>query len=350
MAQLVLETTAGPRALAVRSGESILAAGLREGLALPYECATGTCGSCRARLLDGEVDEGWLEAPGREGLKADRREILMCQAVPRTDCRLALVDPLGAWRPGATRPSAGLARIERLEPLAPDLMGLSLAATEEVAAEAGQFMLLASPQVAGFRAYSLVNGEASSRTLELIVKRKADGAFTQWLFTSARPGDALHLFGPLGSAVLEPALGHDLLLAVGGSGLAVALSIVARAVREDYLGPHRVRLILGFRSARDAAGLAQISAWKERFSSALDATVALSDAAATAAEQARWPALAFEEGMVHEVVARSLNGQTAPANTMAFLAGPPAMVDATMRVLMLKGRLPPTRIRFDKFT
>jgi NAD(P)H-flavin reductase len=35
---------------------------------------------------------------------------------------------------------------------------------------------------------------------------------------------------------------------------------------------------------------------------------------------------------------------------MAFLAGPPAMVDATMRVVMLKGRLPPSRIRFDRFS
>jgi toluene monooxygenase electron transfer component len=35
---------------------------------------------------------------------------------------------------------------------------------------------------------------------------------------------------------------------------------------------------------------------------------------------------------------------------MAFLAGPPPMVDAAMRVVMLKGRLPPSRIRFDKFS
>jgi len=52
--------------------------------------------------------------------------------------------------------------------------------------------------------------------------------------------------------------------------------------------------------------------------------------------------------MVHEVVGRNLPG---PAeNTMAFLAGPPAMVEATLRVVMLKGRVPPSRIRFDKFT
>ena len=30
--------------------ESILYAGLRQGVGLPYECATGTCGTCRARV------------------------------------------------------------------------------------------------------------------------------------------------------------------------------------------------------------------------------------------------------------------------------------------------------------
>ena len=91
--QIIIETKIGPLDVATLPGETILAAGLRQGVALPYECATGTCGTCRARLVDGEVDEGWPQAPGRQGLKPARREFLMCQAAPRTDCRIALPDP-----------------------------------------------------------------------------------------------------------------------------------------------------------------------------------------------------------------------------------------------------------------
>ena len=108
------------------------------------------------------------------------------------------------------------------------------------------------------------------------------------LRTSA--GDAVRLFGPLGSAVFEPSLGLDLLLAVGGSGLAPALSILARAAHDGYLGRHAARLFLGIRSLQDATALPQISAWAERFGAAFEATVVLSDVAATATEQARWPA------------------------------------------------------------
>jgi toluene monooxygenase electron transfer component len=346
--QVTIETKAGPLDIAALPGETILAAGLRQGVALPYECATGTCGTCRARLLDGKLDEGWPQAPGREGLKKVRREFLMCQAAPMTECRIALPDPLRPWRVGAERPQEIAARVAELAPLGRDMVELSLVLDRPMAFEAGQFVLLQTPGTAGFRAYSMANWRSPSRTLVFIVKRKPDGGFSEWLFTRAGEGDALRLFGPLGAAVLEPALGHDLLVAVGGSGLAVALSILARAAAEGVLGRNRARLYFGVRSMQDAARLDQIGEWRERFGDAFEATVALSDAAVGAADRDRWPALCFTEGMVHDVLGRALQGGC--DNTMAFLAGPPAMVDATMRVVMLKGRLPPSRIRFDRFS
>jgi toluene monooxygenase electron transfer component len=346
--QVIIETKAGPLDVSALPGETILAAGLRHGIALPYECATGTCGTCRARLLDGEVDEGWPAAPGRQGLKPAHREFLMCQATPRTGCRVALLEPVAPWRAGAERPAGLTARIGELALLTHDMMALTLALEQPMAFEAGQFVLLAAPGTEGFRAYSMANWDASPRQLDFIIKRKPDGGFSDWLFTRARQGDTLAVFGPLGSAVLEPALGHDLLVAVGGSGLAVALSILRRAAGEGYLERCRARLFVGVRAMRDTAALQEISLWRERFGAAFEATVALSEASAGAAERARWPALRFEDGMVHEAIARGLDGQ--PGNTMAFLAGPPAMVDATLRVVMLKGRLPPSRIRFDKFS
>ena len=43
--------------------ETILFAGLRAGLALPYECASGGCGTCRARLVAGRAASRWPAAP-----------------------------------------------------------------------------------------------------------------------------------------------------------------------------------------------------------------------------------------------------------------------------------------------
>ncbi|MGC8523715.1 MAG: 2Fe-2S iron-sulfur cluster-binding protein [Acidibrevibacterium sp.] len=66
----------------VAEGESVLAAGLRAGLDLPYACRGGMCCSCRARLVSGAADmalnyslEPWELAAGF---------ILTCQAHPRS--------------------------------------------------------------------------------------------------------------------------------------------------------------------------------------------------------------------------------------------------------------------------
>jgi len=55
-----------------------------QGVNLPYQCREGFCGSCRTRLIDGEV--AYLQPPiawVNEG------EVLPCICVPKTDLRLA---------------------------------------------------------------------------------------------------------------------------------------------------------------------------------------------------------------------------------------------------------------------
>lgn len=83
------------------AGEKILDAGLRSGIALPYECGSGTCGTCRARLVGGDIEAPWPEAPGRLMLKPETGEFLMCQCVALTDCVLEV-----PGKPGWTLPSS----------------------------------------------------------------------------------------------------------------------------------------------------------------------------------------------------------------------------------------------------
>ena len=68
-----------------RNRESVLYAGLRAGIDLPYECATGTCGTCKAKLISGRLHDGWREAPGRKFVKPEQQEFLMCQCAAEGD-------------------------------------------------------------------------------------------------------------------------------------------------------------------------------------------------------------------------------------------------------------------------
>ena len=66
-----------------KAGEPILSAGLAAGLNLPFSCRGGMCCTCRAKVVQGEVDMDLNYALLPEELEAGY--ILTCQAHPLTD-------------------------------------------------------------------------------------------------------------------------------------------------------------------------------------------------------------------------------------------------------------------------
>ncbi len=63
--------------------ETVLEAGMREGLELPHACKSGVCSTCRAKLVEGEVDMDQNFA--LEDYEVARGVILTCQSYPATD-------------------------------------------------------------------------------------------------------------------------------------------------------------------------------------------------------------------------------------------------------------------------
>ena len=61
-------------------GENILDAGLRNGVDLPFSCKGGVCATCKARLLEGEVDMDLTQALRPEEIESGY--ILTCQSHP----------------------------------------------------------------------------------------------------------------------------------------------------------------------------------------------------------------------------------------------------------------------------
>jgi len=92
-ASVVLDGTV--RTFDIRKGsESVLEAGLRHGIDLPFSCKGGVCSTCRAKLTSGEVDMDVHFA--LEDYEVRSGVILMCQSHPVTDDVALDVDAIAA--------------------------------------------------------------------------------------------------------------------------------------------------------------------------------------------------------------------------------------------------------------
>ena len=328
--------------------EKILRAGLRSGIALPYECGTGTCGTCKARLVEGLVDSAWPEAPGQAKLRRERGEFLMCQCAPRADCSLEVAGIVKPMTADAGIPADLGAVIRRRVMLTHDVAALSLELSRRLDFEAGQFMLMSVPGVTGARAYSMVNFERGAERLELVVKKKPGGRLCEWLFGAPVDGTRVPLFGPLGGATFDPGLDKGLLCIAGGSGIAGMMSILACATGARYFERHPGDVFFGVRTRRDVFFLDELAAFQAQSPGALRVTIALSDEDVDPALPARYPGLGFAKGFVHAVAGLGMKGRF--DNVRAYAAGPPPMVDATLRMLLVEGKLRSDNIRYDKFS
>lgn len=344
--KITVKARNGDGAFECEPGEKILHAGLRSGIELPYECGTGTCGTCKARLVSGGVTSEWPEAPGGRYLK-DPAELLMCQCLAREDCGLE-VGVIKAREPDAPLPGALGGRVRGWRCLTHDVAAFDVDLDRPLDFDAGQFALLSVPGIAGARAYSMVNFGRATRRLSFVVKKKPGGAVSEWLFGDAVDGTRLGLFAPLGHATFQPGLRKHVLCIAGGSGIAGMMSILERAAEADHFAGWDGHVFFGVRAERDGFFLGELEALRARYPSRLAVTIALSDEDVPASLPAAYPGLAFARGLVHAVAGERMRGRF--ADVRAYVAGPPPMVDASLRLLLREARLSPADIRYDKFS
>jgi len=161
-------------------------------------------------------------------------------------------------------------------------------------------------------------------------------------------GARLGLVAPLGHATFHPGLPRHVLCIAGGSGIAGMMSILSLACQEGHFAAWDGHVFFGVRTAPDGFFLDELEAFRARYPARLAVTVALSDEDVPASLAAAYPRFAFARGLVHAVVGERMTGRF--ADLRAYVAGPPPMVDASLRLLLREARLPPADIRYDKFS
>ncbi|MBS0314278.1 MAG: cytochrome b N-terminal domain-containing protein [Proteobacteria bacterium] len=226
----------GSHTLPARTGETLLEAGLRAGLALPYDCRAGGCGVCVCTVLNGRVDHGaYQPAALTEAMRA-RGQTLMCCAVPLDDVELE-VEHVASLTDASAPVVRYQGRVERMERLAPEVMRLwvTLPAGQRIEFEAGQYINIIlddGPR----RAFSFANTPGNNEQIELHVRRIPGGRFTTHVFDGMKPGDTLDFEGPIGRFTLRDS-NRPILFIAGATGFAPIKSIVEDAFQRGIDRP-----------------------------------------------------------------------------------------------------------------
>jgi len=345
--KIKVQTKSGEFEYDCEPGELLLYAGLRQGLTLPYECATGTCGTCRARVKEGETHLEWADAPGLSYVNREKNELLMCRSTAPGDCTLRVPAEVSEGMGAKVVPGYRKGEIKNVRELTHDVVSFDVAIDSPMSFDAGQFAVLDAAGVSGGRAYSMVNCANSADTLNFVVKRKPEGKFSDWLFENNVVNHEIDVFGPLGKATFHAQEKKNILCMAGGSGIAGMISIIAQGCEESHFADHKGHVFFGVRTAQDVFFLEEFSSFVGAYPETLEVTVALSDEEVPAELKSRYPMIKFQTGFVHAVTSEQMAGKY--DNVLAYVAGPPPMVDGALRMLVLEARLPGTDIRYDKF-
>ena len=213
-----------------KPGETLLAAALNAGFALPYGCRNGACGACKGKVLAGSVDYGTYQEGALSHEDKLKGQALFCCAKAESDLSIE-VKEVGAAKdiPIKTLPC----RIEKMEKLAPDVMALwlKLPANERLQFLPGQYIdfLLKDGKR---RSFSLANAPEADALLELHVRHVPGGQFTDHVFNTMKVKDILRISGPYGSFFLRES-DKPAIFVAGGTGFAPIKSLLAHAFQHE---------------------------------------------------------------------------------------------------------------------
>jgi ferredoxin-NAD(P)+ reductase (naphthalene dioxygenase ferredoxin-specific) len=325
----------------VAAGDNLLKALTDRQIPISYSCLSGRCGTCRCRVVSGEVRQ--VEGVEYRHHDADaevargERHVLACQSTVQGDCEIELpeLDEV------VVHPAKVLkATVLAIEPLTHDIKRLVLKPAKALSFSPGQYATLQfTPD--HIRPYSMA-GLAGDDTLEFHIRRVPGGAVTGYVDEQLKVGDAVRVSGPLGTSYLRTRHDGPMLCVAGGTGLAPVLSIVRGALARGMTNP--IEIYVGARSPADVYG----RAWLHELASRHEGIRLHVVTTTGAPDRPEANSNGQRIGHVTEALAADFAAVDALAGWRAYLCGAPPMVEAATRLLRERG-VDPSHIYADAF-
>ena len=216
------------RSFEAEPAETMLAAGIRQGIGLPYGCKDGACGSCKCKKISGTVTHGPHQDKALSAQEEADGYVLTCCGTATSD---VVLESRQVTHAGAFPIKKMPARVAMLEKLSPDVvrLKLQLPANDIIQYHAGQYVEFILRDGAR-RSYSMANAphtliESGAPMVDLHIRHMPGGKFTDHVFGAMKEKEILRIEGPYGSFHLQESPKPIVLLA-SGTGFAPIKAII----------------------------------------------------------------------------------------------------------------------------
>lgn len=219
-----------------------------------------------------------------------------------------------------TTPPWWLAEVIGHEPRTRDIAVLTLRPSQRMDFAPGQYITVQTarwPRV--WRRFSIANAPRADGTLRLHVRAVPGGWVSTALVRHTRVGDQL-LLGPPEGTMTPPESGRDILCVAGGTGLAPLKAVVEHVIASGERP--NIHLLFGVRHAHDLYDMPDLARMEAAYPWLRVVPVVSDD-----------PAYEGLRGLLPDVVEQFHSW----ADHEAYVCGPPAMVDETVRRLRSAG-------------
>jgi CDP-4-dehydro-6-deoxyglucose reductase, E3 len=237
--------------------EYVLDAALAAGIEVPYNCRGGACGTCKAQVLEGTVQHGWVMGFAITQAEQAEGKCLICSVKPTSDTlRLRMLNQLPAGSAAeAFVPAEYVTTVVAAYSLTQTvrLVTVLLPPDREFRFAAGMYMELVLEEGAA-RPYSILTSPTSEGishdgTLTFLIARHPMGWVSGRLHRELLVGGTLHVRGPFGTFRLPAPCPGKVMMLAGGTGIAPLLAMARQALQRPLCGP--LELWLSVRTRRD---------------------------------------------------------------------------------------------------
>ncbi|CAM5189593.1 CDP-6-deoxy-delta-3,4-glucoseen reductase [Oligella ureolytica] len=223
----------------VKEGQIVLDAALDAGVILPYSCRSGSCVSCKGKVLEGDYDPGIGTEQIMSPDEMAEGYTLFCQTTAQSDLVIESTE-VRLETDIITRKMP--ARVIKLEQLNDDVMlvQLQMPSTETFRYKPGQYLdFIFKDNVR--RSYSMAVAPEEGKAVELHIQHMPGGMFSDRIFgATERPiklREILRIEGPLGTFFLREESDKPILFVADGTGFAPVKAMIEEIIAKGITRP-----------------------------------------------------------------------------------------------------------------